>query len=206
MSPDTARYFRPVYVQRYGATFAAAVAFVLAREIELDKNGQVIVERDASDPGGTTKYGIDARGHRLSDKEIAALTEAEAVDIYHRLEWAAIRGDVLGRSDLATVLLDTAVNPGMGVVVKWLQSALHVNADGAFGPLTLTEVQHLTDATAPTVLLNVLRSREAYYRARPEKIKGRIFRDKYIAGWLNRVRLLRREVGLPEFSAGTFKP
>ncbi len=206
MSPEVARYYRPVYVARYGASFAAAVAFVLAREIELDRNGQVRVERDPSDPGGTTKYGIDARGHKLKDSEVAALTEAEAVDFYHRIEWAAIRGDVLNQASLATVLLDTAVNPGMGVVVRWLQSALHLNADGLFGPLTLTEVQHLDGTTTPAVILEILRRREAYYHARPEEIDGRIFRDKYLAGWLDRVRLLRREVGLPEFYVGTVKP
>lgn len=195
MSPDVARFHRSIYAARYGAGFARAVAFVLARETVLTRQGAVVTTRDPNDPGGTTKYGIDARGHRMSDAEVAALTEAEAVDIYHREEWARVRGALLP-PDLDLVMLDTAVNPGWGLAIRWLQRAMGCNADGKFGPLTLACVQHLDADAEKAAIKSILAARLAYYWSLPAKKRGRPFRDRFIGGWSARVNLCRKEVGI----------
>ncbi len=83
------------------------------------------------DPGGETKYGISKRSYPQVD--IAALTEADAKEIYRRDFWAKIRGDDLPAGiDLAT--LDPSINSGRARGVRWMQQGLGIMADGVMGP------------------------------------------------------------------------
>ena len=55
MSPS--RFFHQAYVDQYGPAFVSAVAFVLDREAESNRDGAMHCERDPDDPGGTTNPG-----------------------------------------------------------------------------------------------------------------------------------------------------
>ena len=157
--------------------------FVLARETKYGPGGRVVVERDPSDPGGTTKYGIDQRSHPRID--VASLDRGEAEEIYYEEKWRRFRcGELKAPWDLA--VFDASVNPGEGWVIPNLQRAVGAKVDGWIGPKTIAAV----NAAGNQQLIEFLRLRCAYYRARPEKINGRIFRDKYLKGWLNRVALV----------------
>lgn len=185
------RFLRSAYCDKYGVPFAVAVAFVLDRETEFLHDGSVKVERDPDDPGGTTKYGIDAGSHPGVD--VANLTEAGAVDIYHRTEWTAIRGDNLPGA-LALSMLDTAVNPGSKLAAVWLQLALGVSPDGLIGALTINAAKALDLAHLKTVALQIQSAREHYYLTLPAQKNGHPFRDRFLAGWLDRVNLTRAAI------------
>ena len=185
------RFYRPQYAASYGESFARAVAFVLDRETEFERDGTIHCERDPNDPGGTTKYGIDAGSHPGVD--IPNLTEADAVTIYHATEWARIQGDKLP-AILALPMLDTAVNPGSKLAVVWLQFALQVMPDGVIGPHTILELSVLDTAAAKAAALSVQNARANYYHGRPAEIDGHPFRDRFLKGWLARVDLTRAAI------------
>ena len=185
------RFYRPEYVQQYGEPFARAVAFVLDREADFNRDGTVHCDRDPDDPGGTTKYGIDRASHPGVD--VPDLTEAQAVAIYHGREWAWIDGDELPAA-LALPMLDTAVNPGVKPAIQWLQHALGVTPDGDLGPETLAAAGRLSPAAAKQAALVIQNFRAAYYQARPAFLHGRPFRSVYLKGWLDRVDLTRAAI------------
>jgi lysozyme family protein len=74
--------------------FEAFIPFVLKHETAYRKghwgdDAFVITERDPSDPGGTTRYGIDYGEHKespwnLTESDIDHLTKTQAIDIYWR--------------------------------------------------------------------------------------------------------------------------
>lgn len=119
-------------------------------------------ELDPDDPGGATKFGIDARSH--PGVNIAALTQKQAAEIYWR-EWRA-----MGCSDMATplaeVYFDTAENCGVGRARRWLQE--------------------MTDAgkTEPNEIASyIVVQRNAHYHSLALAHKSF---TKYLRGWLNR--------------------
>ena len=197
------RFFHQSNVDAYGAAFAGAIAFVLGRETEFNRDGTVHCERDPDDPGGTTEYGIDAGSHPGVD--VAHLTEAAAVAIYHRTEWTRIQGDRLP-TFLALPLLDTAVNPGIERAGEWLQQALGFqgeDVDGQIGKDTWTAAGKLDAAGLLRVALAIQDSRANYYRARPAVLNGKPFRSRFLAGWLNRVDLTRRAISAAAVGGST---
>jgi lysozyme family protein len=97
---------------------------------------------DSRDPGGATKFGVtcavlsEALGRAASAEDVAALTEAEAGEIYRRRYWATVRCPQLPEG-LDLMAFDMAVNMGPGTAARLLQAALGMEADGAVGPKTL---------------------------------------------------------------------
>jgi lysozyme family protein len=138
---------------------------------------------DPEDPGGETKYGISKRAY--PDEDIAGLTLDRAKFLYQRDFWGPAGCEQL--PDLVRYeLFDAAVNtsaPGRPVTaVKMLQRAAGLTGgavDGLFGPGTLAAAQ----AVDPRVLLEHLWAQRLRYYAglRPD------LRDRYLAGWVNRV-------------------
>lgn len=110
--------------------------FEKAVQIVLEKEG--VLSDDARDPGGLTKYGISKKAY--PDLDIANLTPADAIAIYRRDYWAAVRGDELPWA-FALPLFDSAVNQGPGTAIRFFQLALGVKPDGNFGPATLAAAQ-----------------------------------------------------------------
>ncbi len=187
----TSRFYRQEYVSHYGEAFARAVAFVLDRETEFNRDGTVHCERDPSDPGGTTEYGIDAGSHPGVD--VANLSEAQAVEIYHATEWTRIHGDALP-SALALSMLDTAVNPGSGLAATWLQLAVGASPDGKIGEATLGAAHALDADQLKAAALSIQDARAHYYQNRPAALNGHPFRDRFLSGWMNRVNLTRAAI------------
>jgi lysozyme family protein len=98
------------------------------------------------DPGGMTNLGVTKRvweewvGHDVDEKQMRALTPETVAPLYKRKYWDACRADdLVGGVDYC--VFDVAVNSGPGRAVKFLQSAVGVNADGGFGPATLAAVK-----------------------------------------------------------------
>ncbi|MGH9452368.1 MAG: glycoside hydrolase family 108 protein [Terriglobia bacterium] len=156
------------------ADFDTAVKFVLQNE------GPELV-RDPNDPGGLTKFGISQRAYPRLD--IAALTEAQASQIYRSDYW---QFDFLASQALATKLLDLSVNFGKSSALKLLQCALKylvagpVVVDGIMGPLTSETANAVEDEKLlPEVAAQaVQRHCQIVLADRREEI--------YLMGWLRR--------------------
>jgi lysozyme family protein len=164
--------------------FDCCVNFVLDHETEYDSNGNVICEHDEHDPGGDTKFGLDARSHPGVD--ICALTEAEARQIYYNGEWTKCKCDQLPAGwDLA--VFDAAVNLGIGWAIPALQTTVGVRSDGIIGPITIGAVKK----AGSDDLERYLQAREAHYRnLNPKLVK------RYLRGWLARVADLREPISI----------
>jgi lysozyme family protein len=75
--------------------------------------------------------------------------------------------------------------------VRFLQSAVRCPVDGDFGPGT---ARALASCDAGETLVNYCKARETFYRTLVEK---RPDQGVFLKGWLNRLRALRAELGLP---------
>ncbi len=109
--------------------------FNIAIDRILDTEGGYV--NNPSDPGGETKFGISKRAYPLED--IKNLTREEAIALYMRDYWYAIRGGDLSKV-MAFQVLDAAINHGITRAISWLQLAAGVTNDGKFGPKTLAVV------------------------------------------------------------------
>lgn len=79
-------------------------------------------ENEDGDPGGVTKYGVDARSHPKVD--IKNLTRAQADDIYWNTYWLGNGCDKLAPG-LAEAYFNCCVNAGPGRAKKILASGAH---------------------------------------------------------------------------------
>lgn len=156
--------------------------FLYAAEVVLQHEGGYV--NDPWDPGGETKFGISKRSYPTLD--IRDLTREQAIEIYRRDWWDRYGYDRIGPLEVATKVLDMAVNMGPDAAHRCLQRALHacgqrhVDIDGIIGPQTVGAA----NSVPPGELLAALRAEAAaHYRllARDDLTKRR-----YLGGWLNR--------------------
>lgn len=143
----------------------------------LDEEGGYV--NNPLDPGGETKYGISKRAYPSVD--IKNLKPEKAIEIYRQDYWTPIRGDDLPQG-VDLMVLDCAINQGVGAAVKLLQGVLGVTQDGKLGPKTLAKLNSkLTEETiAEYAALRALR----YAGSKGWNTFGR--------GWIN--RLMRQTV------------
>ena len=174
----------------YNSLFVSAVNRILKHE--------GFFSDDPSDPGGPTKYGISLRYLRSTGSlgdfdgdgdvdrdDIWALTEADAVKIYHD-EWYVKEGYACFELLLGAKIFDLAVNMGARPANRILQRAVRavngkqLTLDGKLGPKSLAAVT----ACSSEQLLIASRSEAAgYYRLLIEREESF---EKYRNGWLNR--------------------
>jgi lysozyme family protein len=115
---------------------------VLPRELVYE-GGKV---DDPRDPGGRTAFGItqrtyDAwrRANDLPTRDVWLISSKEIDIIFKEMYWDRIHGDQLP-SGLDLVVMDAAVNSGVGRATLWLQQSLPGfigQKDGDFGPKTV---------------------------------------------------------------------
>lgn len=155
--------------------FQKAISVVLAHE-----GGYV---NNPNDPGGETRWGISKRSYPNLD--IKNLTREQAIEIYRRDWWNRLRIGELQDSDVATKVLDLAVNVGAKIGIMLLQRALAaagkpMDVDGVMGPQTIAAA----NAAEPRILLAALRSEAAgHYRLLIVKNSKLAAFEK---GWMNR--------------------
>lgn len=104
---------------------------------------------DPRDPGGRTNQGVTqatynawrkSRGLAISD--VYAMADAERDDIYLHGYWIPCAGDELP-SGLDLAVFDAAVNSGVGMAARWLQTTLNIPSDGVIGPATKSAIYNL---------------------------------------------------------------
>jgi uncharacterized protein (TIGR02594 family) len=164
------------------ARFEAALAHVLKMEGGFSD--------DPYDPGGPTNFGITLRtyathvGRTLDASsrpglvaQLRAIAPETVRAIYLRRYWRPA-GCAELPPGLDLMHFDAAVNHGVGGAIRFLQRAVHVEADGEIGPITRRAIGR---ADMAAVIARYAMLREERYRALPHFWRfGR--------GWLNRVR------------------
>jgi len=151
---------------------------------------------DAGDPGGPTKYGItcydlaEHRGQQMLSMtawapQVQKMTLSEAEDIYAKKYAAAIRFDDLP-SGVDCVVLDYAVNSGIGRAVLVLQTMFHRTGE----PRSTLSLQLLKDirSVPPDVLIDQLCDERLGFMKRIRK--GTAWKT-FGRGWQARVDDLR---------------
>lgn len=122
---------------------------------------------DPKDRGGPTMMGItqatlaDWRKRPVTAAEVAALTRAEALEIYRVNYWNRLRCDDLPPG-IDLMVFDFGVNAGIGASAKMLQRALNVPSDGIIGPMTLDAARR---AEPFSLLRRMAWLREDHYRS-----------------------------------------
>ena len=166
--------------------FDEALAFVLRNE---DPHLSGVVTEDS---GGRTRFGIAERFHPdLGHDFYAGPPEAAlrtAREVYRFEYWKPIRGDEIRDQQVATKMLDMAVNMGVRQAIVLCQRALNgcsafqVAEDGLLGSRTMAAINRC-DAAA--LLIHLREMCAAFYQQlaamRPEM-------RAYLNGWLSRAR------------------
>jgi len=147
------------------------MSFDRAIEFVLEQEGGY--SNDPRDPGKETRWGISHAAY--PDEDIFHLTLERAKSIYLRDYWTPIKADQLPDA-VAFVLMDAAVNMGVGTAVKCLQRALGVISDGEVGTQTITYAQA---ADLKNLLAGFCSERIAIYSSLPTW-------GTYGRGWTNR--------------------
>ena len=167
--------------------FLDAMKFIFEHENVMSR-GKVVSEHDPRDPGGLTKYGIDARSHKGVDVE--NLNEEMSTAIYWQ-EWLDCKADKLPWP-LSLAYFDACVNSGVHQGVLLLQRTVGAKDDGIIGPATIgAAITACTLKTPAEVALAYCQKKEQFYvalcKAKPEYNYAK-------NGWLNRVSDLKKTI------------
>lgn len=139
--------------------------------------------------GGRTKFGIFEKAHP-EVWEDGDVTIEEAVAIYRKHYWDAMRGDDVNiySPKLALSMFDWAVNAGPVRAVTFLQRLLLIEpAVGKFGRLTMTALEMCPDRDKLVAAYNLMR--EEYYAKLIQSNSAKY--GAYKLGWQNRMAALR---------------
>lgn len=171
--------------------FAQAVESVLREE-----GGYV---HNPVDAGGATNMGvsdaadgkkdgqIDLDRDGMGDIDPRELTREQAIAYYKTWYWHPT-WEELPSQDLATSLLDCAVNQGQGTAIRLLQEALcalgyRVKVDGVFGSATLSAVIK-SETEEPGMLIRHFRAKRAIRYV--TRVLEKPDQMAFLHGWLSR--------------------
>ena len=137
---------------------------------------------DPADPGGATNFGITqdtANQYGLGD--VRGLTAAQASAAYRNMftDWKI---DQIPDIYTFWLVADSCVNHGPGNGIRFLQTALHLPADGVIGPKTLTAL--VSNRDWQQVYASVLALRLRFYGY---LVESHPTDSKFDSGWMNRV-------------------
>ena len=144
-----------------------------------------------SDPGGRTNLGVTQAvwenwiGRLSTEKEMRSLTPAQVEPLYKKKYWDACRCDDLP-SGIDYLVLDFAVNAGVGRSAKLLQQCVSVSVDGAIGPITITAVK---SKDQKELIEKFSDEKATFYKSLPTF-------SSFGNGWLNRIAHVKRDAYL----------
>lgn len=159
--------------------FDAALAFTLPAE-----GGFV---NEPHDHGGSTNRGITQASYdewRMAKGEVCRsvreIEQAEVMSLYGMMYWMPAHCEAMA-SALAVCHFDWAVNHGVQSAISTLQEALHVEADGEWGPKT-QEAMDTCNQDGLRHGYNALR--RDWYQVR---VAAHPDQAVFLKGWLSRV-------------------
>jgi lysozyme family protein len=125
----------------------------------------------------------------LSAQSVKKISHTEVRDIYKKRYWDIAFCNLLPQK-LAISHFDWAVNAGVNRAIKTLQQVVGVSSDGRVGPLTLQAIIAATAKNKEYELCDRYNAvRESCYRR-----WGVGSQAVFLAGWMNRLNALRREL------------
>jgi len=157
-------------------------------------------ENVPGDTGGCTKFGltlddlkefhIDVDHNGLFDcNDVKLLSREHAHDVLKKLYWDYFRADEIPEQSLAEFIVDSGLNQGRVLIVKYVQHIIGVDVDGHYGPKTF---QYLLDRTKED---NGKTAFNALYARRLERYKAIVAnnpsQNKFYAGWVNRLNSIK---------------
>lgn len=145
---------------------------------------------DPIDPGGRTNQGIIQREFSAylrakgqEPRDVYTMMPAERDEIYRHQYADRIKFDDLPPG-VDLVILDGAINSGVGQSIKWVQRALGLTADGVMGVVTLEAIQNAPDHD---VLIASICERRLLF------LKGLKTFYHFGGGWTKRVSTLKKK-------------
>lgn len=122
--------------------------------------------------------------------DMKALKEEQAIDIYKRLYWDKIQGDVIYNQSVATMLLDTIVNQGGSKLSNIKDAAnkysfIKINSNDS--ALTYDEAVIINSIDQSKFFYTLKEYRESAYR---DLAYSNPSQQKFLAGWINRLNSL----------------
>jgi lysozyme family protein len=141
-----------------------------------DKGNHLPDGREGSTMLGCTQYNWENYiNKRVTQDDMKKLLPSDVKPYYKRDYWDAVAGDLLP-SGIDYAAFDFAINAGANASRKFIQSALGVNDDGIFGPVTLASI-HAADEKE--LLQKFTDAKSLFYINLNNPV--------YIKGWLKRV-------------------
>jgi len=131
---------------------------------------------DPNDHGGATRYGVTQSEAARHGFDVHTLTVDQAKSIYRTDYW---HYDGVADQNIATKLLDMAVNMGDVTTVKIVQGICGVPKDGVIGPATLAAIN-----TSSKLTLDALRS--ACVRRYARIVAADPTQSVFLVGWMER--------------------
>jgi lysozyme family protein len=138
------------------------------------------------DRGHETKWGVtmpvlaEFRGCSVTVSQLQALTREEAFEVFEHL-YANRSGFLQIRDErVSAMLIDFAVNAGIGAATKALQGVLGVTVDGICGPVTVAAVNSWDGAA---LLKRLGLARQKFYVGLVKRDPSQVV---FLEGWLNR--------------------
>lgn len=176
-----------------------------------DQIMETVLEREGGyvnnplDKGGPTKFGITHKAlaawrgtASVTPAEVEALTVAEAVTIYRHRFWGEIRGDNLPQP-VDFVVMDGAVNHGVGTMVGFLQVAVGAANTGKLTDQDVATIAMKTDSPTKAVDLAI-----ALAEARKQRYLAHEDAPHFINGWRNRLNAVMAAALAPFPTTWTF--
>lgn len=154
-----------------------------------------------TEPGGSVNYGIAFATFEAWEKihkrphptfaTLKAMTPSTAAQIYAATYAPPIFYHLLGVG-VGRVLLDSAVNNGVGGAISIAQAALHLDEDAHVGPVTLWALTHHPRVELINKLCDMRIKRQATFKNAHTSLPGHPGRtwDKV---WTERVERVRKE-------------
>ena len=142
-----------------------------------DKGNHLPDGREGSTMLGCTQYNWENYiNKRVTQDDMKKLLPSDVKPYYKRDYWDAVAGDLLP-SGIDYAAFDFAINAGGYASRKFIQSALGVNDDGIFGPVTLAAIK---GANGKDLLAKFSQNKIRFYQELSNF-------DVYGKGWLKRV-------------------
>jgi lysozyme family protein len=130
---------------------------------------------------GITAPGFyDYLGRLPTVAEMKNISDATVKDIYKQKYWIPIKGDLINNQAVSDILLDGAVNQGVGYMSRALQRILKVVVDGNIGNITIAALNKTNQGALYVAIKN---NRKARYR----EIAKQPGQNDFLDGWITRV-------------------
>ena len=168
------------------------------KEIKFEGSEYEVVPGDTQ---GCTRWGLvldDLKEYKLDTdhngifdcNDVKLLTREQAHDVLKKLYWDYFKADNIPHQALAEFIVDSGLNQGRVLIVKYLQNLLGVTIDGHFGPISFNILLDRIKIDQGKATFNQL------YQKRFDRYKAIVANNpsqqKFMNGWMNRLNEIGR--------------